>query len=391
MTPELNIADMAGDTVQASMGGLDQSPFARAPVAAKKIIQIAKHCGYGNGNVHVAVDLACVQADAGCDVIFVSGGGTFVPLLEQHGVHHISIEQDQRKPLSMLKAAFRLTAVARTFKPDVLHAHMMGSAAIGWIASRMTGVPLVTTVHNSFDSHSKLMRLGRRAVAVSVAERRLLVAKGFATDCVDVVMNAPVGSPRDEFMINDREFTLIRPCILAVCGLHQRKGLFDLLAACAMVFAEIPGWRLYIAGEGPDRELLEERANALRIAERVVFLGFVPSPRTLLLQCDIFTLCSYADPCSLVVGEARGASCPIVATAVGGTPEMLDSGRAGRLVPAGRPPEIAREFRSLMLDPQARAELRKASGEGAEIFGVHRLLHEYDDVYSRAGMHASAR
>ena len=62
-------------------------------------------------------------------------------------------------------------------------------------------------------------------------------------------------------------------------------------------------------------------------------MGAVPAPRVLFEQTDIFALCSYADPCSLVIGEARGAGCAIVATAVGGTPEMLEFGRAGRLVP----------------------------------------------------------
>ncbi len=353
------------------------------PTTVRRIIHMAKHCSYGNGNVHVAVDLACVQSDAGCDVLFVSGGGTFEAMLYQHGVHHINLELNQKKPLSLLYAVWELTRVVQTFRPEVIHAHMMGCAAVGWAVSHITGVPLVTTVHNSFDRHSRLMRLGRRVVAVSLAEKKHLISQGYQADSVDVVMNAPVNSPRERFMVNEVDPVLQSPCVVAVCGLHRRKGLFDLLDACAMSFRKFPEWRLYVAGEGPDREALENHARSAGIADHVTFLGFVASPRAILLQADLFVLCSYADPCSLVIGEARAAGCAIVATAVGGTPEMLEYGCAGTLVPPGRPEKLASELRKLMLDPAARDRLRRASWEGSEVFNVNRLVGDYDRVYHR--------
>lgn len=352
--------------------------------SVRRIIHMAKHCSYANGNVHVAVDLACVQADSGCEVAFVSGGGTFEPLLRQHGVQHIKLEQDQGKPFSMLLSAWRLFRLVRAFRPDVLHAHMMGSAAIGWIVSRISGVPLITTVHNSFDPHSKIMRLGKRVVAVSIAEKAELVRRGYPENKVDVVMNAPAESPRESFMQNATEPVLQSPCIVAVCGLHRRKGVFVLLDACSRLFREIPDWHLYIAGEGPDREALEEQSRKEGIADRVTFLGFLPSPRSLLEQADLFVLSSFADPCSLVIGEARAAGCAIVATAVGGTPEMLEHGNKGRLVPPGNASRLATELHTLMCDPEARADLRRASLHGAEVFNVHRLIGDYDLVYRRA-------
>ena len=367
-----------------SAGATRQAAGASSSVGVRRIIHMSKHCGYGNGNVHVAVDLACVQARAGCEVIFVSGGGTFEPMLAQNGVRHIVLEQDQKRPLSLVRAAWRLARVVRTFKPEVLHAHMMGSAVVGYLASLISGVPLVTTVHNSFDRHSVIMRLGRRVVAVSQAEKEHLIRRGYRADSVDVVMNAPVDSPREQFMKNKVDPVLVSPCITAVCGLHRRKGVFDLLAACTRLFQRAPEWRLYIAGEGPDREALEEQARAAGIADQVVFLGFVPAPRVLLERSDVFVLCSYADPCSLVIGEARGAGCAIVATAVGGTPEMLEFGKAGRLVEPGQVDQIVAELGGLMADPAARETLRAASRRGAEVFNVHRLLGDYDRVYQAA-------
>jgi glycosyltransferase involved in cell wall biosynthesis len=350
----------------------------------RRVVHLSKHCGYGNGNVHVAVDLACVQAQNGLEVVFISGGGTFEGLLARHGVVHITIEQDQRKPLSLLKSAYAIARLSGRFKPDIFHAHMMGAAVVGYLASWRTGVPLVTTVHNSFDRHSVLMRLGHRVVAVSTAEKQHLLRQGYKPDQVDVVLNAPLNSPRHDKAVIRTGVSLESPSILTICGLHRRKGVFDLITSCADVFRDLPSWRLYIAGEGPDQEFLEEQARSLGVAERVTFLGFVPDPRGLLQQCDIFVLASYADPCSLVIGEARGAGCAIVATAVGGTPEMLGFGQKGRLISPGRPDELARELRSLMTDPIARTELRQASLEGSKLFEVHRLADDYERVYQRA-------
>jgi glycosyltransferase involved in cell wall biosynthesis len=349
-----------------------------------RIVHIIKHCGRANGSVHMAVDLACVQARAGHDVIFVSSGGTFEPLLAQYGVCHINLPHDQKTPITLLRSAWKLTRMALRIRPDVLHAHMMSSALIGFLASKLSGVPLVTTVHNSFDRHSVLMRLGRKVVAVSEAERERLLSQGYGEDQLVAVMNAPSNSPREAFMRDDRELAIESPCIVAVNGLHRRKGVFDLIAACIEVFKEFPEWKLYIAGEGPDSESLEQQSKAAGISDRVIFLGLLVTPRPLLEKADIFVLASYADPCSLAVGEARAAGCAIIATAVGGTPEMLEFGRAGRLVPPGDPTRLAAELRGLMLDEGVRKELRAAALEGADIFDVCRLVGDYDHVYREA-------
>jgi len=129
--------------------------------SVRRIIHLSKHCVDGNGHVHVAVDLACLQADAGCEVLFISGGGTYEPMLKENNVRHITLEQDYKNPLAMLKTTWELARVVRSFRPDVLHAHMMGSALVGYLVSLVSRVPLITTVHNSFDAHSVIMRLGR--------------------------------------------------------------------------------------------------------------------------------------------------------------------------------------------------------------------------------------
>src|ERR1041384_5598960 len=161
-----------------------------------RVMHLLNHCNRGNGHVHVAVDLACAQSMNGYTVAFASGGGCFENLLRQNNVVLVHLTNTRPRPLSASKALAQLVIACRKFQPNLLHAHMMTGAVLGFIASKLTRVPLITTVHNSFDRHSALMRLGTRAVAVSSAERNQLVARGYGPDQLDVVLNGPIGTPR---------------------------------------------------------------------------------------------------------------------------------------------------------------------------------------------------
>jgi glycosyltransferase involved in cell wall biosynthesis len=349
-----------------------------------RVIHLLKHCEHGHGNVHVAVDLACMQAQMGYRVAFASAGGRYETLLRDMGVRVIVLQQNERRPQTLVKAIGTIFKLNRQEKFDIIHAHMMSGALVGYGASLLTGTPLITTMHNSFDPHSIIMRLGHRVVAVSAAEKALLVGRGYRPEQVDVVLNGPNDSPRETFLSDGRTTEISRPCVTTICGLHQRKGVRDLISAFATAAEDLRQWRLYIVGEGPDRCELENQVRASGLVGRVIFLGSVPAPRPILESSDIFALASYADPCSLAVAEARGAGCAIVATAVGGTPELLGFGRAGRLVQAGRPDHLAAELRALMVSDKDRADLRNASKKGADFYNVSRMAQDYTPVYEHA-------
>jgi glycosyltransferase involved in cell wall biosynthesis len=365
-----------------------------------RIIHLINHCDLGHGNVHVAIDLACAQAEAGHDVFVACAGGSFEPLLHETGVTVLKLIQHERKPLVFLRAVAQLVKVHRERKVDVLHAHMMSGALIGYVTSTLTGTPLVTTVHNSFDRHSALMRVGHRVVAVSHAERDLLIKRGYQPDRVDVVINGPNNSHRESrvskgtigrpswrmaFQHGRAGPEIVRnPCITTVCGLNPRKGVADLINAFGEVSRELPLWRLYIVGDGPDRQKLEDLARSLELQDSVSFLGSVLVPRPILEKSDIFVLASYADPCSLAVAEARGAGCAIIATAVGGTPELLDFGRAGKLVEAGNVRQLTAELRNFMTCDDRRESFRHAAKLGSEFFDVERVAADYESIYRKA-------
>jgi glycosyltransferase involved in cell wall biosynthesis len=114
----------------------------------------------------------------------------------------------------------------------------------------------------------------------------------------------------------------------------------DLPAAFRLLLPEFPNWHFNIIGNGPDREKLEALAIELGLSGSTHFIRSVEAPQPLLRQSQIFVLASYADPCCLVIPEARAAGCAIIATAVGGTPELLENGDAGQLVEPGRPIDL---------------------------------------------------
>lgn len=353
-----------------------------------RIVHLLKHAVRGNGSVHVAVDLACAQADRGHEVWFASARGSYDDLLASHGVRLRTIPEATgwRTAVSSLWAQIVL---ARSARPDVLHAHMMSSAVLGSIAARLSGAVLVTTMHNSFDAHSWMMRLGKRVVAVSEAERRLLLSRRYPARKVVTVLNGTGGSPREELPVDDIG-PLARPSVMTLSGLHPRKAVNDVIDGFAQVSAEFPDWHLNIVGWGPDRSILEEQVRRLRLDRVVHFLGATLTPIPLLESSEIFATASLADPCPLTVMEARTAGCAIVGTDVGGIPEVLAHGAAGHLVPQKQPAAIAAAFRQLMGDSATLERWRTAAKSGSEYFTVARMAADHDAVY-RSAVRRTAR
>ena len=342
-----------------------------------KILHIVKHCRNANGNVNVAIDLSCAQVTAGHDVVFASEGGILQPLLERNGVRILPIRQDGGK-LAMARDLARLVVFCRRFRPDVIHAHMVSSALFGFVAARLCGARLVTTVHNSFDKQSALMRIGDAVVAVSQAEKDLLIRRGFDPRRLTCILNGPIGSVRETLADEERAFPT--PCVAMVGGLHRRKGMSDMIEAFAELTDDYPAWHLNIVGEGPDRGELT-RIIAERGLARVHLVGAVSHPKPYLERAAIFATCSYAEPFGLSTLEARAAGCAVIGSRVGGTPEVLAFGDAGLLFEAGNRGALRGHLRRLMGDERELALARQRAKSGALYFETARMVQDHTSLY----------
>ncbi len=344
-----------------------------------RILHLLNHTNVYNGNVIVAIDLSCVQSSMGHSVGLISNGGDFDALLAKYGVEHLKLDQT-RRPSTITRAIWKLSRMVKSFQPELIHAHMMTGAVLAYVLKPFFGFRLVTTVHNEFEKSSILMGLGDRVVAVSKAVGESMVQRGVSRSKVCVVMNGVIGSPRLSKEPPTAK-TLSHPAIGFVGGLHPRKGVDDLIAAFKITAAQIPQARLYIVGGGPYREAYEKLATATGIGDRIEFCGGQREPRSYLLGFDMFVLPSHADPAPLVLAEARNCGCAVIATSVGGIPEMLAGGKAGLLVPPQRPDLLAKAMIKVLSDEALLLDLRKRSREGLEYYTIERTCNDYQSHY----------
>ncbi|MBA4072495.1 MAG: glycosyltransferase [Gemmatimonas sp.] len=348
-----------------------------------KILHLLNHVDrVGNGIVHVAVDLACLQAQAGHDVWVASKGGAYEALLGRYGVRHVHVDQT-RRPLAIWRALRALRALLRDERIEVVHAHMV----TGYLLARVLRVAapwrLVASVHNEWQRSSTLMGGADRVITMSENAIVRLAARGLRREKLRAVRNGTVGSPRLLDALREA-VTLRQPAIVTVAGLYERKGIADLIGAFDLLAPAHPDAQLYIVGEGPDRARFEALAAASPARARIHFEGFRPSPRPYLTQAAVFVLASHAEPGGLVLPEARDCGCAIVATAVDGSPELLENGRAGILVPPRDAPALAAAITRLLDDPMECERWRTAARANLDWLRIERQHEETLAVYRDA-------
>jgi glycosyltransferase involved in cell wall biosynthesis len=324
------------------------------------------------------VDLACTQAALGHEVYVCSAGGDFEELLYRNGVIHLTINQD-RKIFSLIKSVFAMAICFRRLKPDIVHVHMMMSAVLVAVIRPILGFKFVTTVHNDFQRSAILMTLGQRVIAVSNACRYAMISRGISPKKIRTVLNGTLNSPRFAREIVPAPLPK-HPAVTFVGGLHPRKGVTDLIEAHAKVVKVHQDAHLYLVGSGPFEQDYFELAEKLA-PDHITFCGHSDDPRTYLAESDIFVLPSHSEPAGLVISEAREAGCAIIASNVGGIPEMLEGGKAGTLVPPRNPELLAEAILRLLRDPPYLAEMRSRSQYNIEKLSLSRVTAETIRVY----------
>jgi glycosyltransferase involved in cell wall biosynthesis len=347
-----------------------------------RIIHILNHVQeIGNGIVNVAIDLACLQAKTGYDVAVISAGGEHEQLLANFGVKHYKLNQD-RDPINLMKASIHYRQIIQEFQPDIVHAHMMTGVVLARFLKLGHRYHVISTVHNEFQRASLLMGLADRVIAVSQAVKKSMIKRGIPEQKLRVVCNGTLGSPRTKTIRDYQPLQLEHPAIITVAGMYKRKGISELITAFEKVALEFPAAHLYLVGNGPDKEIFIQQAQATSVTDQIHFEGFQAEPQKYLLGCDIFVLASHKDPCPLVISEAREAGAAIVATEVDGIPEALDNGQAGVLVPSQDSQALAQSLRELLSDVETLQKWKNRAQENLEHFHVSRVNQEVLAVYS---------
>jgi glycosyltransferase involved in cell wall biosynthesis len=317
----------------------------------------------------------------------LNGGVRFIPL------RHV------RRPINLWRdfaGLVELVRLLRRERPEILHASSSKAGVLGRLAAFVARVPIrIFTVHGwafaaSSGLTSSLYRWADRlmspltTVTICVSENERaegLEAHTCRPDRTVVIRNAVnvTATPRSR---HDR----VRPRLIAVGRLKAPKDFVTLIRALAALPAE--SFEGLIVGEGPDRAAVEAEIRRLGLDERVRLAGERRDVPALLAASDVFVLSSDSEGLPVSVLEAMATELPVVASRVGGLPELVVDGETGILVPPGDARELGAALGRLTADPELRRRFGAAGRARAEaIFdlGPFRRAHVelYDEQLAR--------
>jgi glycosyltransferase involved in cell wall biosynthesis len=224
--------------------------------------------------------------------------------------------------------------------------------------------------------------LARADCVAVVSERWAAWVRSVAPEARVARIANPVACPSSVPLVRDGA----RIAFVAQCA--RGKGIFDLLEAIAQLRRDIPAVELACAGDG-DLAAVRHRARELGIGANVRLTGWIDARQRddLLAQSSVFVLPSHAEGVPVSLLEAMAAGCPVVATAVGGIPDVIGDGENGLLVAPGDPAALAAALRRLLVDRSLACRLAAAARETVrQGHGVQRSLEDLGRIYAGLGV-----
>ena len=302
-----------------------------------------------------------------------------------------------RQPGFHPSLSVRLGEALKAHRIDVVHCHHYSPYVYGVLAAVLhPSVRVVFTEHGRLHGagistkrrliNPVLSRWPARIYAVSAALKQDMVAEGFPDRSIEVLYNGIELGPRPQ--AGDRvamRAALGLPADAVVIGTVARldpvKNLEALLVARSMLEARFPTAQVVIAGDGPERDALVERARSLGLRNVTHFTGYRTDIRALMAAFDVYVNCSTYEGVSLTILEAMATALPVVATAVGGNPEVVVDQETGLLV-SERPHALMSAIATLAGNPARRQAMGDAGRWRVKRhFTIERMVDDYAAAY----------
>jgi glycosyltransferase involved in cell wall biosynthesis len=320
----------------------------------------------------------------------------FVTAATELGLEIDVIPERARFDLRVIPA---LREIVKRSSPDIVATHQVKSHFLMKLARLNKQYPWVA-FHHGYTATDRKMRaynhLNRwslptadRVVTVCEAFARDLESAGVRRERIHVQHNA-IRRGRE---VGEEEITQLRQrlgaasderIVLSVGRLSREKAQIDLIAAFKHLDAirSSTKTRLIFVGDGPERQRLETNAASLGVSQRVVFTGEVNDVQPFYAAADLMVLPSHSEGSPYVLLEAMAANLAIVATAVGGVPEMVEDQKSALLVPAGDPQAMALAIDRILSDPELASRLTaNASALVSTVYSPATYLHSLVRVY----------
>jgi glycosyltransferase involved in cell wall biosynthesis len=356
-----------------------------------KILYGITKSNFGGAQRYV-FDLATTMKKQGHDVAVLCGGnGPLVKKLEAEKIKTIRINEMGRDIYigEEIESFFKIWRVLKNEKPDVFHINSSKMGGMGGLVGRLRGVKkIIFTVHGwAFNelrpAWQKLIikffvwltiLLSHKTICVSEKTKRDVEKWPFIKNRLVVIYNGILKFDLTSRV--DKTFT-----VGTISELHKVKGL-DILLEAWSKFRKNHSAKLVIMNDGAERENLQNMANKLGISDSVIFKGFVDNARSFLSNFDIFCMPSRSEGLPYAILEAGFAGLPVIATPVGGIPEIIETGTNGVLVPV----EDKNVLFSTLVLLSENAELRKRLGTNLkasiqEKFSFQRMVEETSSLY----------
>ncbi|MBI3573720.1 glycosyltransferase family 4 protein [Candidatus Kaiserbacteria bacterium] len=364
----------------------------------KKLLFVITKSNWGGAGRYV-FDLAVALSPKYDVAVALGGDGPLIAKLHNSGIRTIPIASLGRdiRATDDSAAFFALLDIFRKEKPDIVHLNSSKAGGLGALAARFARVPqIIYTAHGwaynePVPVFSRFFRWGASLLTLLLSHRVITVSDfdrvhsplGLKTMTVhnglevpaflepsearrEIVRKAHV--PEDAFVIG------------TIAELHKNKGIDLLITA----FAKIKNGHLVIVGEGEDRAELEALIKRLELGGRVHLAGFVDNAATLLKGFDIFVLASRKEGLPYVILEAGEAGVPVIASTVGGIPEIIDDQLSGILVPAYDTDALAEAIDELQASPQTRAHYTERLKEKvSRYFGLRGMIKKTVEAYEQ--------
>ncbi|MFA7556100.1 MAG: glycosyltransferase family 4 protein [Spongiibacteraceae bacterium] len=312
--------------------------------------------------------------------------------LEQKGFKHYCLSRQPGFDLGLIKA---IRALIKEHDFDIIHCHQYTPYTYGWFGALFTGKPVIFTEHGRFypdfsSTKRKLinpvLQLGTAAItAISAATKDALVKfENFSASKIQVIYNGiadsalePPTGLKTELDIHPDDIVLG-----TISRLDPIKNQTMMIKAFKQALASNDKLKLLIVGDGPSKAELHQLCAELALSEQVIFTGFQPNPQAYLAIMDIFLLPSLSEGTSMTLLEAMCFIKPSIATAVGGTPEILAHEQTGLLTDNDNEAQLSQAINTLADDKALRDNYgAQARAAYQQRFTLHAMSAAYEALY----------